>query len=1029
MNMRQRLRVMMVVILSWGVQAYAVSSAPTPADGVAADAEQMLTEGNTTGAIAKYEELIEKYKTYESISAAKYNLGYAYYMVGKYDKAIEMFRNLAKEKNLVDAELKEQCAMLIANTLAAKAGTVKDEERDKLLEEATKAFDDYLGTYKESKSRPDALYGKASCLLQLGKLDEAQKTLEEFFAVGQQSTLKDDAIYLLGRVYAAKARKYRVAKDEVNARKAVAEARKNFDILKESRQDPVLANEASFSAGEALANAEAFPEGMSYLREVKTKQLMSDVQADAVEQFRKAYMQAVKTGDKTRQIEYKRQKEKAEGRLKSIQEGPNLFLSAQQLIARCFYEQKKYDEVVLLNRHFMSHYDPDQKKRAAYIIVKSFLAKQDVEKTIKEYEDFAKTYPKDKMCEDQIFGIAELLYRKNKYLDCIQWVEKLEALNPDPKSQFLEDGFYMAMGAATASGDAQLGEQWTAKFTKTFPTSDKMTAALFSKAYSSYGKKDYEKAIPEFKEYLEKTKQGDNVESAEYLVIMCLFELKKYDDTLKALDAFAAKYKTSKQIPNVLYQKAKALEAKRDIPGADKVYEQVVKDFPNEKVAPYAQYGIALNLLSLGPKHHGEAAPAFRRFIDLFPTHPLVPTAYLYQAEILKAQGKLDEAEKAYRELIEKFPGDDSSAEAFVAIGSMLFEAATKMAQKADKLSPEKQVIWKDLANKAIESHEQVLKRFPKNAVVDKALSEMSQIWQTRIMAKFAKQEEAQAYFDGLANAAPAGDTSLAIKVGFTLGALQGQMGEKEKSLETLDRVYEKAKAGGVSLPNDGYRQYGNALIDSGKFDKAIEVFEKQLGERQSGGDDSGVAEADLGLGTTYFQKGDIAKAGGYFQEIHDKYPWHKRAGPLADFYLCWIMEKQQKFDEAIKFYKVLVPKTVDMETKVQIWTRLGYACHGKAGASAVNQETNLNEALGWFLRVGTGYNAYPKYASECLYMAATICEKGNVPKDPADPKTHKPATFYDKTMAIDFYKRCIKEFPETPWAAKSKERLKPLGL
>ena len=110
MNLRLRLCVMMFIIVFWGIETRAESAA----DNMATRAEQLLQEGNAKAAIGVYEELITKFPTYESIWPAKYNLGYAYYMTAQYDKAVEMFRNIAKEKN-VDADLKEQCAMLIAN--------------------------------------------------------------------------------------------------------------------------------------------------------------------------------------------------------------------------------------------------------------------------------------------------------------------------------------------------------------------------------------------------------------------------------------------------------------------------------------------------------------------------------------------------------------------------------------------------------------------------------------------------------------------------------------------------------------------------------------------------------------------------------------------------------------------------------------------------------------------------------------------------------------------------------------------------
>lgn len=1010
-----------------------------PGDEKFTRAEELLQENKFKEAIEVYEDLIAKHPTYPGLWNVHFNVGFAYYLNGQHDKAIEHFKLVAGQAN-ADPGLKEQCALFLANVYSAKAGSAK-EDRDKVLEEAVKAFDDFIKTYGEkSKSLPDALYGKASCLVRLDKLDDAQKTLDEFFkSGGDQSALKEEAKYLLARLYANKARKFRENKDDANAKKYVTEACRLFDEVSAVKEDMVLANEAYFSAGEALSSAGAPAEATVYLRKVRPKKELVELQTRRSEDLRNAYRDALRKGDSVRSSELKREVERSQRTLRSISDGPDYFLGAQQLITKCLFEQEKFDEVVILNRHYMPHFNPEQRKRAAYIIIKALLAKSAIEKGIKEWEDFKQTYPKDKMGEDLLYQIADGLLRGGKFKEVMGRVNEFDTTYPlDPKDKlshepWREQILYLASEAAARTGDQEEADKWNKRFLDEYPDSKLATEAVFTKAYNAWNKRDYKAAIEGFKLFKEKFPKSPKVENCDFFISMSLFELKQYDDAIKAFEEFEQKYPKSPQICAVLYTKARAFEAKRDFPKAIAGYERVVKDCSENRVAPYSQQSIGLIYLGQGTKGYDKAVPAFRRLIELYPVekmdklfpndvpmHNLVPTAYFYIAEMLKAQGKIEDAEKAYKEIIEKFPDSEVAPESYIAIGDMFYGNASRMAARPEKLPPEKQTAWKEGMKRAVENYEQVIKRFPKSPTVDKALNQIGMVWFARISAKFATKEETEAYFDGLSS----DDPVLKVKILFTQGSLSSQLGDKEKAAKTLGKAFEKAKESNISLPNSGFEQYIKVLEESGQADKAIEVANEWLKQRLADKDEKGIAGANLALGILYFKKGDLKKADEYLQEVI-KFLWYDKK-PIADFYVIRIMEENKKYDDAIKAYGILqspAGHVTDPDLKVHIYLRLGYCWYNRAGATPAAAAHDYTEGHGYFIKIGYTFGAFPHYAAEALYMAGQISEKNAVPKN-----KQQGGGFYGNKDAVGFYNKCIKDFPDSPWAPKCKERLKAIG-
>ncbi|NUN92756.1 MAG: tetratricopeptide repeat protein [Verrucomicrobiae bacterium] len=998
--------------LAWG------QGADDMANSLLIQAEEALTNNDHKKAIGLYENLIANFKSFQGIWTAKYNLGYACYVSGDYPRATEVLRELADGKRNPDVAMREQAFALLGMVFSSQGAALdKEGERVAAFEKAVGVYDDYLKEFPQGKMRADALYGKAAAQLQGGKPDDAEKTLGIFFGEFKQSALAADALYLMARVSSAQARIARERNRDADAKRKVADARRLFDQVSAQAKDLALANQAFYSAGDCLLAAGAYRDALGYFRKVRPVAALEQQAAQAVEQARHAYTSAIRGSDKARQSEARKQLDSAIRRAADVRESGGLYLAAQQQIARCLYELKKFDEVLVLNRHCLPHFTPDQKKRAQYLGIKARIEKKDLDGALKAYADFKVAYPGDQIGEDLPVSFTESFLRSGKYAEALKLADEYEATFP--KGAFLEQIYFLAASAASQSGDTAEADRRNKKFSEKFPKSSMAGAAIFNKAYTSYQKKEYAAAIPEFRSYIEKFPQTEAAENAAFFIGVSLFESKKTDDAIKELQAFEKKYPKSKLLPNALYQLAKAFEEKREMEAALKIHARIVKEFPEEAVAPYSQMAIAVIHLAAGPKSYPAARRACEQFLQLFASHALAPNAAFYRAEIFRNLNQPDEAEAAYREVTSKFPESEMAPQAQNALGEMFFQRAARMAARPEKLAPEKQAEYKDLIGKASQIFEEILTRSPGSPAADKALSQLSAIWMARVNAGFAKKEEAREYFGKLG----AKDAALAPKAAFALGGLMSLLGDREAAIAVLGEAFDKA--GETSLPNAGYRQYRSALLDAKQYDRAIKVSERQLEEKRQANDEQGIAEALLGLGQAYFDKGDLQAAAKNFEEVVSKYAWYDGAAPEAEFYQVWIEEKRKNWDEAIKRYTALQAKVRDTELKVKIFMRLGYTWQGKAEAEVQpkSKEECYKQAIGFFLRIGLTYQTLPDLASEGLYRGGAAYEAMA-----AIPGAEARLRAESLQNAMKFYKRGLEEHPRSEWAAKSKERLAALG-
>ncbi len=128
---------------------------------LAAAGEDAAKAGRYPEAIRLYEKIVAEGKTYENIMFIKFELGWAYYLVGSFDKAIPLL-DLSGVRAPSEG-MKQQSIFLMAECHARLADSQPEgsAERKKSIEESLKLHTQFQKDYPKSPFIPQSLYGRA----------------------------------------------------------------------------------------------------------------------------------------------------------------------------------------------------------------------------------------------------------------------------------------------------------------------------------------------------------------------------------------------------------------------------------------------------------------------------------------------------------------------------------------------------------------------------------------------------------------------------------------------------------------------------------------------------------------------------------------------------------------------------------------------------------------------------------------------------------------------------------------------------
>lgn len=980
-------------------------------------AEQLTESGNLQEAASLLEGIPAKYPTSEYIPAATVRLGYVYFRLLEYDKAVKTLQTATTLKN-IPPEMAELAMSLVPQAQSAKAVSEgpKSPQRKRLFEEAIKGFDAFIAKYPASAEVEASNYGKAVALYQIEQFDDALKPLTTNLTVYKNSASVLDSQYLMALTLATIGNNQAQSEKQEEQAKAPGTYKRAEAMLGDivtKGTDVALGNEARFQIGELLysqatttktdtpAGKEAqkvfFQRALDTYRVVAGKDLVVAAQKARIEQYKQAKMAAFRQNDVNRVKQLGRGLEREQEKLATIESRPDQTLLAKIKIGQVFYQQDRLDECrVVLGYVKPLIEDEEQKKSVAYYYAVS-LARQNADahglvaplsdRAQAIYAEFTAAYPKDPIAEN-LPVIMSAAYADSNPEKALQYLDELKKNYPGSKMETTGLTIGISVLIKEKKYDEALKkieETLTAKLSKEQEASVKFSQAT---VYMLQG--DLQKALPVFKEVRDNYPGTEHALQSQSFYPQLLVQAGDFKTALPELQAFVKNNPKHALLPNALFFMAQAQVGLSQSDDALATYTRLAEEYPKAEVAPFSYFERAKILMARDKRD--EVVTLMQSFMEKYPDDKALFQAYDFVAQIQllqapkKADGsadgdRKDEGKLAAIETYEQFatrkPADPMSAQALLQVSTFWKDLTNgmgrwSMVREADR--PE----WQKRIGSSMNAAERVVRLHPESPQVALALGVLLDDQKILVGAKLTTDADVETYFQKLADEFK-DKPATRSKIVFTLA---GNLIEKDKAkaLGLMAEVYD-AK---LKYAPDDMDLYGTGLIDAQKFDEAHKLYEKLAEDYPNpAGREPTQAPRDIqeaqsmklfAFGRILQEQGKTAEAKPFFDELEKLYGWSPKM-LAAHIGIAEALYKEKNYEESKKrCLKVTGQAKAPPELRAHAMYLLSQ-----------NHEAleAWDDAINNYVKIARMYASVQKYAAGGLFRAAQILEKqsrGDVP-------------------------------------------------
>lgn len=523
--------------------------------------------------------------------------------------------------------------------------------------------------------------------------------------------------------------------------------------------------------------------------------------------------------------------------------------------------------------------------------------------------------------------------------------------------------YRQAYAAARQNKDAEAGALY-AKLVEQFPKSAYVEEAVLAAGRSFYRAKDYSKAAPWFEQVVAKD-PADAPEAAHWLCRIYLSE-KQPQKAAELAAKTIPSAKESKYLVNLKLDEADALYEQTDKKAdALKAYVAIAKDHTESELAPTALYNAAFTALAI--KQYDTALEHGKTFLVNYPKHDLATDVKYVAAEANLQLGKLDEAEKGYREVTADGVQHNDLDLWRVRLGLTLY-LQKKYQEVIDTLSPQASGLKStdhqaeaqfligashfalDKYDAAVAALEASLKANTKSAQAEESLLILA-----RAQRKLNELDKAKATLGTLLKDFPEG--RLLDQAHYYLGDVLAASGDAKGAAAQYDLV-SKASAESKFVPYALYGK-GTALQAAKDHSAAVEAFTaliekspdhdlvkkgdayfaRALSRRQSGdfagasedanaylkSNPSGDMQANILLERGLAEVGEkkYSAAVDTFASILKDHPKYSAADKVL-YELAWAYKSQDKSAEAVENFAKLATDFPESTTAAEAWFHVG---------------------------------------------------------------------------------------------------------
>ncbi len=351
-----------------------------------------------------------------------------------------------------------------------------------------------------------------------------------------------------------------------------------------------------------------------------------------------------------------------------------------------------------------------ERERMLFLLGEARLLSGAVDKAAEAFDRLLKESPRSPWADRAAFGKAEALAGAKRFREAAEILEKRVGALVSEKRKEQVAGVYLRLAAKALEG-----ERPDHRKARTFYDlalglglrGSRAEEVSFLAASEAFECKDYADAARRLEAFLKKRPDSARLGRATYLLGESYRRSGRLLEARRVFREGAKKFRGTKEAAKCLYGLGKTFGMPR--PGSEGAlsqgvgaYRELIRQYPGEELAPKAALEIARALVFRGKSSEGleEAKSLLARFEKADPA--VLSEAQALVGDILRSQGKYQEAIRAYRDYLSKYPDQGKWRAVQAAVVECEYEEAQAERRKG-----------KDHFDRAIELFRRFLERHP----------------------------------------------------------------------------------------------------------------------------------------------------------------------------------------------------------------------------------------------------------------------------------------------------------------------------
>lgn len=326
----------------------------------------------------------------------------------------------------------------------------------------------------------------------------------------------------------------------------------------------------------------------------------------------------------------------------------------------CHALQSQYEEAIVKAKEFLQSYQWGE--LAANVLLIEGICYQKTGKhpeAIRCYQEIVDKFSGTEFFEKALYLMASAYYELERYPQLVTNIHQILKNSASSSSSWRAETYYIVGEGYYALGKYNEAAGIYELVIKNFPGSRHLTRA-YQAISSCYGQRgEYEKAADAQEKALaragEEGGEGSDLSILEMGNI--LFNKKEYEKAISCYEEFVKRSPGNPRVGQALYQEGIALYHLEYFSEAIKRWEKVAKEYGKDELAPRALMQAGKTYFGLGK--YGEALSTYQLILEKYPGSDMVKEAILQIGQCYYNQGKIQDAIAQYEKFIKDYPGDE----------------------------------------------------------------------------------------------------------------------------------------------------------------------------------------------------------------------------------------------------------------------------------------------------------------------------------------------------------------------------------